>query len=421
MVELSSTPVVSRNLFQLAICQRRCRCASYKRAKFFAPLAGATYADESRVRAILLILLAAACSPGDRPTVATRWTTHDPNFYPYAFAVDPAGDIYTADDQSDQQDVWIAKRKHENGETAWTIHITAVPGAGTVWMPHLGTDHANNVLVTGIASGQVDFGGAILTSSGGAFAAKFAPDGQLLWASPIGIGCGLGITASPNGRVYAIGDCAGTISFGASTVACAGDYLAAFEPDGTPRWIATYTWGDSVAAWMTVLATTDAHVGLSITSAESASLGTISFNARAGAAAASFTSDGEPEWAEPVLFNQGVDVAMDSLGDTVATDSDTIASFDPAGSRRWKIERSAQPARVPGLSALAVTPGGTIVGTESPAEVPTLALYGDDGRSAGERWLAIEAANITALATTDDGALVFVASGGFVGLTEPIE
>ena len=123
------------------------------------------------MRAILLILLAAACGPGDRPTVATRWTTYDPNFYPYAFAVDPAGDIYTAGDQSDQQDVWIAKRKHENGETAWTIHVTAVPGAGTVWMPHLGTDHANNVLVTGIASGHVDFGGAILTSSGGAIVA----------------------------------------------------------------------------------------------------------------------------------------------------------------------------------------------------------------------------------------------------------
>ncbi len=322
-----------------------------------------------------------------------------------SFVVDPAGDVYTAGDQPDQQDVWIAKRGHEDGATAWTIHIGAVPGAGNVWMPHIGTDHANNVLVTGFASGQVDFAGTISTSSGGPFAAKFAPDGQLLWMSPISAGCVLGITASPSGRVYAIGDCSDTASLGASTVACAGDYLAAFEADGTPRWIATYSWGDISGAAMTVLAPTDAHVGLSITSAESTKLGTISFDALARAAAASVTAEGVLEWAKPVLSRQGLDAAMDSLGNTIASDGDTIASFDPAGSQRWRIERSAP--STPTLSTFAVMPNGTVVGAARPA----LEMYGDDGSFSGERWLANDAASITALAPTGDGSLVFVAGG----------
>jgi hypothetical protein len=353
------------------------------------------------VRVCALVALA-ACAPSERPIVATSWLVDDDVQGFHVHAVGPIGDFYGAGDVPDHSDLWITKRSHENGAPVWTIHIT-----GGAWMPHIASDRANDVIVTGFTSGDANFGGTILSSPGTAFVAVFDPDGQLLWVSAVGSGssCGLAVAASPDGSVYAAGDCSGPIAFGASSFTCAGYYLAAFAADGTPRWATTYATGNYPPA----ITTSNGHAALTAGVDNEATFASTHLSG-SGTLSAVLDADGHLAWAHILPVGPNAAMAGDEL---VLGDGATLAAYDATGNQRWNEPQP--PSEY--LDAFAVTPSGTIIASSA----GHLSLYDENGATDGERWFADAGLRLEWAVATASGALAFRTASGQLGLTEPID
>jgi hypothetical protein len=119
----------------------------------------------------------------------------------------------------------------------------AFVGGATVW--DAATDADGNIVVTGTFAGQVDFGGAPLSSQGNddAFVAKFARDGSHLWSrgfGGLGSDSGYGLATDKNGNVLVTGSFSGQLILGSSVLhesrGPTDIFIMKLAPDGSFLW-----------------------------------------------------------------------------------------------------------------------------------------------------------------------------------------
>lgn len=105
-------------------------------------------------------------------------------------------------------------------------------------------DASGNVLVTGTFSGTVDFGGGPLVSAGNAdiFVAKYNPNGVHLWSQRFGganVDNGIAIAVDASGNVLVTGLFSSTVDFGGTPLVSAGGndiFLAKYNASGVHQW-----------------------------------------------------------------------------------------------------------------------------------------------------------------------------------------
>jgi hypothetical protein len=136
-------------------------------------------------------------------------------------------------------DIFVAKFA-PNGAHIWSQRFGSTlsdQGLG------IATDASGNVLVTGLFSGQANFGGGPLVSAGGfdIFVAKYAPDGSYIWSwgfGSTGSDQGLGIATDASGNVLVTGFFEGAVGLGVPLVSAGGFdiFVAKFAPNGAHLW-----------------------------------------------------------------------------------------------------------------------------------------------------------------------------------------
>ena len=154
-----------------------------------------------------------------------------------AVAVDPAGNVVILGDAAGVidfgggalttaggNDVFLASLD-ENGNYFWgKIFGNNVAQAGSA----VAIDTVGNVVITGSAAGQINFGGGALISAGGndVFVARFTQGGMHLWSKLFG-GAGAengrGVSVDPFGGIVLTGDFATTVNFGGTALTSAGN------------------------------------------------------------------------------------------------------------------------------------------------------------------------------------------------------
>ncbi|MFM1767857.1 MAG: hypothetical protein RJA22_386 [Verrucomicrobiota bacterium] len=127
------------------------------------------------------------------------------------------------------EDIVLAKYAGDTGRHLWSKSF-----GGTYWdmARAIAIDSANQITLAGTFSPSIDLGlGALQPSggaSGGAFAAKFSPEGAPLWSKGLPYGavptC---VSLRTDGRIYLGGRCSGSLSFGGFNLTSAGqsDFL----------------------------------------------------------------------------------------------------------------------------------------------------------------------------------------------------
>ena len=115
-------------------------------------------------------------------------------------------------------------------------------------------DGTGNVVLTGYASGSIDFGKGPLAAPGksAAFVAKLNPGGDTTWASIFGAEArGLGVDVDPAGDVAVVGSFKGTIDLGGGELASGGSndtvFVGLLDPQGKHTWSHVYGSGSSQA------------------------------------------------------------------------------------------------------------------------------------------------------------------------------
>ncbi|WP_437611756.1 nucleotide-binding protein [Sorangium sp. So ce834] len=182
----------------------------------------------------------------------------DGNQFAMALAVDPAGDIVVAGRafgsvdlgggvlvSHGADDVFVAKLDGD-GEHVWSRMIG---GSGADRCDRVAVDPAGGVLVAGGFHGEVDVGGAVLTSAGlrDAFVLRLAPgDGRTLLAlraGDEGDDYAHGIAADADGNLLVAGHFSGSIDLGGAPLVSAGlsdVFLAKLGPSGDHLWSARF-------------------------------------------------------------------------------------------------------------------------------------------------------------------------------------
>lgn len=175
-----------------------------------------------------------------------------PSEFGSALVVDAAGTVFvtgvfegTADfgggplTSAGQGDGFLA-RYSSAGAHLWSRRF------GGVWNDSsnaLAVDPGGDVIVTGTFLGSVDFGGAVLASSGfDVFLAKYSPAGAHLWSRRFGgtlQDAGTAVALDASGNVVLAGTFEGTIDVGGGPLTAAGGtdvFLAQYSPAGAHRW-----------------------------------------------------------------------------------------------------------------------------------------------------------------------------------------
>jgi len=119
-------------------------------------------------------------------------------------------------------------RSRRFGGTTWNLDETGTAVA---------VDGSGNVVITGIASGEADFGGGPI-GTGTFFAAKFSPAGDYLWSRQAP-GRGFGIAVDGSANVIVTGSFLGTTDFGAGPITSPmgwAIFVTKYSPAGTPLW-----------------------------------------------------------------------------------------------------------------------------------------------------------------------------------------
>jgi hypothetical protein len=107
----------------------------------------------------------------------------------------------------------------------------------------ISADNSDNVIVTGSFSGTVDFGGGPLTSGGNSdiFIVKYSPSGNHIWSKRFGsTGSDIGnsIAVDSGNNILLTGLFSGSVNFGGGTFTSAGTdgYVVKFSSSGSHRW-----------------------------------------------------------------------------------------------------------------------------------------------------------------------------------------
>ena len=118
-------------------------------------------------------------------------------------------DIYVVKFGSDGTHVWSKRFGGPNSQQAFCVAV----------------DAAGNVIVSGVFSESVDFGGGALSGRYDVFLAKFDPDGNHLWSERFGdfvIQEGWGVAVDNSGNIVLAGRSDGSVDFGGGTLTTAG-------------------------------------------------------------------------------------------------------------------------------------------------------------------------------------------------------
>jgi hypothetical protein len=155
------------------------------------------------------------------------------------------GNVLTS---SGETDLYLAKFD-PSGTHIWSVKFGDV---GYDYVSGVACDRLGNVVITGFYySGDVDFGGGVLTNAGGVdmFIAKFDPNGNHLWSDNYGDTddqSGKDVAIDGLGNIVTTGSFDGTVDFGGGVLTSngAGDiFVAVFSPNGTHVWSGGF--GDS--------------------------------------------------------------------------------------------------------------------------------------------------------------------------------
>jgi hypothetical protein len=138
-------------------------------------------------------------------------------------------------------DMWVAKFS-PNGKCVWAKNAGGLDGNGQY--STIALDKQNNVIISGIAGGEMNFDdGTKLTSDmSGMFVAKYTNNGKLLWAKlPKGKGEAQGVATDSEGNIFIGGFFITTISFDDITLHSytekRGDaFVAKYSPTGKALW-----------------------------------------------------------------------------------------------------------------------------------------------------------------------------------------
>ncbi|APR81654.1 Hypothetical protein A7982_07003 [Minicystis rosea] len=162
-------------------------------------------------------------------------------------------------EQGGKGDVFVAKFD-ASGSHSWSARFgdaAAEQAASSV-----AVDSAGNVLVAGVFSGTIDFGGGPLTSSGkDVFLAKLSPSGAHIWSRAFtGFSTKtlvlIHVATDVTGNIVVSGSFGGTVDFGGGPLAGVGGqdiFVAKLDPSGTHMWSKRF--GDTQD--QTAIATTD--------------------------------------------------------------------------------------------------------------------------------------------------------------------
>jgi len=260
--------------------------------------------------------------------------------YPFAVAVDAAGDIFitgyfpgTADFgggslvSAGGNDIFIAKYSAA-GAHQWSLGLGGLSddlGAG------IGTDASGDVYVTGRFQGTVNLGGGNLVSAGGAdvFIAKYSGAGAHQWSDAYG-GVSTdnvaGLAVDGSGNVVVTGYFAASVDFGGGSLVSAGGFdtfVAKYQSTGAHVW--SQRFGGTSNEFGSAV-TVDAERNVVISGAYT---GTASFGGGnlVGAGAldiylAKYDSSGVHQWsrgAGGVLSDNGLGVGVDAAGSVIMT------------------------------------------------------------------------------------------------------
>ncbi len=108
----------------------------------------------------------------------------------------------------------------------------------------MATDAAGNLIACGYFNGTIDLGGGPMTSAGGVdiYVAKFSPTGTLLWSKRFGDSANQGtrgLAVDASGNLLITGSFVGTVNFGGATLTSAGGadvYVVKLDPNGNHIW-----------------------------------------------------------------------------------------------------------------------------------------------------------------------------------------
>jgi hypothetical protein len=148
------------------------------------------------------------------------------------------GDVLTS---AGGKDVFLVKLGSSSGARAWSMRF------GDVFdqtVQSVAIDGDGNVVIAGFFGGTVDFGGGVLTSTGGEdiFVAKFAPNGVHSWSKRFGDAGdqeAIGLALDSDGSVIVVGAFWGSVDFGGGTLTSAGEmdiFAAKLDAGGNHIW-----------------------------------------------------------------------------------------------------------------------------------------------------------------------------------------
>jgi FlgD Ig-like domain/Beta-propeller repeat len=174
------------------------------------------------------------------------------NQFPAGVALDSGGNVLFAVNQSGTVDYGGGPLT----ALAFDVVIVKLDASGShVWSKRFGdgigqapndvaVDPSDNVLVTGLFDGTLDFGCGPMSSANGIdmFVAKLDPTGACLWSKRAGdnnMQIGNTVATDPSGNVFVAGDFSGSIDFGGGALTSAGStdmFLAKLDPNGAHLW-----------------------------------------------------------------------------------------------------------------------------------------------------------------------------------------
>jgi hypothetical protein len=356
------------------------------------------------MRASTFLLLLGGCTSSSQPPTlgTTRWVVDLGPGDNASIAIDSKDNVLVASGA-------VSKLAAGDGSTLWSAAADAI---------HVATNADDAVVTVGANGGTTT---------------EFDASGALIWNRNLGANSaavGSGVTVGPDGAVYVVGSCTGTITIPSGSVACvqgaepsnnAGAFVAAFDADGNTQWAQSYPLGHRITL------TPDKRLVVS-DSLGNTTVNFGGFTLTAGSSSevvASLGIDGTVQWARALgIASRARNVAADTHGNVVATadaNPGTVSMFDSRGNEVWRASSTTDDSFLMGVTVL---PSGTIVTSSRSA----FELFDANGRLADVRrydgLIQQQIGSVLEVVASADGSLAFTGNytnadgsvGSFVGL-----